>query len=95
MDYEKWKTGNSWLMVDKRQAWKTGERMQYEMTKRGKKKDDRMRALKKDDKMMAGKKDKRFVEFWKIFSVETRTDVKLSVFHSSPPGAKEEAFFYC
>ena len=82
-------------MVDKRQAWKKDERMQYEMTKRGKKKDDRMPALKKDDTTMAGTKDKRFVEFWKIFSVETRTDVKLSVFHSSPPGAEGETFIYC
>ena len=65
--YTKWKTGNSWLMVDRRQAGKKDETMQFETTKRGKKKDDRMPALKKDDKMMVGKKGESFVEFSKIF----------------------------
>ena len=64
-------------MVDRRQAWKTGETMQDEMMKRGMKKGDRMRALKMDDTMMVEKKDKRFV---KISWVGRRMDVKLPVF---------------
>lgn len=98
MDYTKWKTGNSWLMVDRRQAAKKDETMQFETTKRGKKKDDRMPALKKDDTTMVGRKDERFVEFWKIFWVGRRMDVRLSVFHSSPANFEPErrsAFIYC
>ena len=72
-------------MVDMRQAWKTDEKTQDEMRKRGKKRGDRMKALKKDGTMMAGKKDKRFVEFRKISWrwVGRRMDEKLFVFHSS------------
>ena len=66
MGRKKWKkrkTWNSWLMVYRRQVWKTDEKRQNEMMKRDKTKDDRRQALKKDDTMMAGKKDKRFVGF--------------------------------
>ena len=70
-------------MVDRRQAWKTGETMQDEMMKRGMRKGDRMRALKMDDTMMVEKKDKRFVEFSKISWVGRRMDVKLPVFRFS------------
>ena len=83
MDYTKWKTWNSWLMVDRRPAWKTDETTQDEMMKRGMKKGDRMRALKKDGMMMVEKKDKRFVELLKISWVGRRMDVKLSVFRFS------------
>ena len=61
--WKKRKTWNSWLMVYRRQVWKTDEKRQNEMMKRDKTKDDRRQALKKDDTMMAGKKDKRFVGF--------------------------------
>ena len=68
-------------MVDRRQASKTDATTQDEMMKRGKKKDDWMRALKKDDTMMAGKEDKRFEEFRKISWGGRRLDVLM--FHSS------------
>ena len=61
--WKKRKTWNSWLMVYRRQVWKTDEKRQSEMTKHDKTKDDRRQVLKKDDTMMAGKKDKRFVGF--------------------------------
>ena len=93
-DYTTWRTGNSWLMVDKRQAGKKDETMQFETRKRGKKKDDRMPALKKDDTKMAGKKDERFEEFWKIFSVGRRMDVKLSSPANFDP-ERRSAFIYC
>ena len=81
--YKSEKTLNSWLMVGRRQAWKTGETMQDVMMKRGMRKGDRMRALKMDDTMMVEKKDKRFVEFLKISWVGRRMDVKLPVFRFS------------